>query len=214
MSGSRSLLFVDDYDMLRKIYVDILSDAGYQVMAASGAEQCMQALTRKIPDLILLDIMMKPVDGWETLLQIRSYPPALNVPVVMISGKAILPAEITRYGPLTDGFLRKPLQNATLIASIEEFFGWFEALTTQCDAARARGADEATVTSYFTLKRQERSVSRMLSIIRKEYGSGSDQMAAEIITDSINEIEDFIREISEKIATDEVGMNTMQDKTV
>ena len=206
MVGTRSLLFVDDYDMLRKIYVDILSDAGYQVMDASGAEQCMQALTEKIPDLILLDIMMKPVDGWETLLQIRAYPPSSGIPVVMISGKAILPSEVTRYGPLTDGFLRKPLQNAALISSIAEFFTWFEALKTQCEEARAKGADDAAVTSYFSLMRQERAVNRMLEIIRNEYGAGSDQMAADIIAESISEIEKSLADITRKIQITEPGI--------
>ncbi len=213
MTSARSLLFVDDYDMLRKIYVDILSDAGYQVTGASGADQCMQALLREVPDLILLDIMMKPVDGWETLLQIRSYPPALGVPVIMISGKAILPVEVTRFGPLTDGFFRKPLQNAVLIASIAEFFRWFEALQGQCAEARAKGADDAAVASYFSLKRQERAINRMLSIIQKEYGGGSDQTEVNSIADSISEIITFIKEISQKIEIIESDLSGMLDIT-
>lgn len=213
MAGIRSLLFVDDYDMLRKIYVDILSDAGYLVTDASDAEQCMQALSRNIPDLILLDIMMKPVDGWETLLQIRSYPPALGVPVVMISGKAILPAEVIRYGPMTDGFLRKPLQNAGLISSIAEFFRWFESLKEQCAGARTKGADDAVVTSYFSLKRQERAINRMLSIIQKEYGGENDNPTVDIIADSISEIEAFLDEISQKIEKIESELGGMLEKT-
>ena len=64
MSESRSLLFVDDYDMLRKIYAEIISNAGYRVAQAANADECMEALERDVPDLVLLDIMMKPVDGW------------------------------------------------------------------------------------------------------------------------------------------------------
>ncbi|MFH0968272.1 MAG: response regulator [Methanobacteriota archaeon] len=213
MTGTRSLLFVDDYDMLRKIYVDILSDAGYQVTDASSAKQCMEALSKKIPDLILLDIMMKPVDGWETLLQIRAYPPALGVPVVMISGKAILPVEVIRYGPLIDGFLRKPLQNAILIASIAEFFGWFEALKVQCASARAKGADDSVVAEYFSLKRQDKAIKRMLSIIQKEYGGGSDRIAVDSITDSINEIETFHEGITQRLEIVEPRLSGMLDLT-
>jgi DNA-binding NtrC family response regulator len=213
MADTRSLLFVDDYDMLRKIYVDILYDAGYQVIDAAGAEQCMQALSRNVPDLILLDIMMKPVDGWETLLQIRSYSPAIGIPVIMISGKAILPGEVTRYGPLIDGFLRKPLQNATLISSIADFFSWYEALKAQCDAARIQGINESTVTTFLSLKRQERAINRMLQIIRNEYGSGSDQMAAKIIADSIREIEILLEGISCRIKDAEEEMDVIPGKS-
>jgi CheY-like chemotaxis protein len=198
MADPRTLLFVDDYDMLRKIYREILTDAGYRVFEAASAAECMKSLSTDIPDLILLDIMMKPVDGWETLRMIRANPTTADLPVVMVSGKAVLPSEVTAYGPLIDGFLRKPLQNAVLISSIKDFFIWFDELKNQCEGARKGGADESAVSSYFTLRRQEKSMRLMLALIKREYESGGDMMANEIISDAIHKIEEFIEDICQK----------------
>jgi CheY-like chemotaxis protein len=212
MSESRSLLFVDDYDMLRKIYAEIITNAGYRVAEAANADECMESLKRDIPDLILLDIMMKPVDGWETLKRIRSYSPSSEVPVVMISGKAILPSEVIRYGPMIDGFMRKPLQNAVLLSSISEFFSWIEHLKSICDAARDNGIDTGMVASYFSLVRQKHSVQRMLAIINAEYSSSADMMAAQLIADSLKEVEMFAGEINRKIAAieKETGIENLE----
>ena len=199
MSDDRSILFVDDYDMLRKIYVEILSTAGYRMMEAANADECMQSLAREVPDLILLDIMMKPVDGWETLRQIRSLPTSATVPVVMVSGKAILPSEVTAYGPLIDGFMRKPLLNSVLLSKIKDFFIWFDTLKEQCRTARSQGVDETIVSSYFSLMRQERSMTIMLDMIRKEYDSAGDQMAVGIINEAMQGIEVTIHDVSAKI---------------
>ena len=143
----------------------------------------------------------------ETLRRIRSFPPSSDVPVVMISGKAILPSEVIRYGPMIDGFMRKPLQNAMLLSSISDFFIWIEELSAKCTAAREKGANDLLVSSYFSLKRQEKSVRRMLSIIQTEYSSSEDMMAAQLIADSLKEVEVFAQGICEKISAveDEIG---------
>lgn len=212
MSDARSILFVDDYDMLRQIYVEILSAAGYRVVGAADASECMESLGRDTPDLILLDIMMKPVDGWETLRQIRSFSSSSDVPVIMVSGKAILPSEVTGYGPLIDGFMRKPLLNAVLISMIKDFFIWFDALKEDCRIARFQGVDDTVVSSYFTLKRQERSMKIMLQMIRKEYDSAGDQMAYDIIHEAIREIEDLIQGLSDKVLEYEATIRSFSPK--
>lgn len=196
---SRSILFVDDYDMLRKIYLEILSDAGYTVQGASGAKECMESLTCSVPDLILLDIMMKPVDGWTTLSQIRAFPSSSRLPVIMISGKAILPQEITCYSPSIDGYLRKPLQNVTLLQSIEEFFTWFEQLTTECDRARNAGADPDLVDQYFSIRREYRSCSQMSEMIHREYDKGRDNHSSDILTEAFAEIDSYVREVEKRL---------------
>jgi len=199
MPDSRSILFVDDYDMLRQIYVEILTNAGYRVEEAADADQCMQVLQREIPDLILLDIMMKPVDGWEVLRQIRACPDAGDVPVIMVSGKAILPSEISEYGPMIDGFMRKPLLNEALLANIREFFSWFDALEEDCKKARFQGTDESVISSYRSLRRKERSLSVMLAMIRREYDTGGDKIASEIINEAMNNVDSMILDISTRI---------------
>ncbi len=200
MSRARSVLFVDDYEMLRQIYVEILSTAGYRMMEAADCQECMAEVSRETPDLILLDIMMKPVDGWETLRQIRSNPGTREVPVIMVSGKAILPSEVTAYGPLMDGFMRKPLLNAVLLSTIRDFFTWFDDLNDRCRKARFRGVDEDLVTAYASLCRQERSIGIMYNLIRREYDTPGDQMTSDIIGEAMEKIEELAHGISERIS--------------
>lgn len=206
---SRSILFVDDYDMLRKIYLEILSDAGYEVQGASGAKECMESLSQGIPDLILLDIMMKPVDGWTTLNQIRTFPSSSRVPVIMISGKAILPQEITNYAPSIDGYLRKPLQNVTLLQSIEEFFIWFEELTTECQSVRNAGADPNLVDQYFLFRREYRSSRQMNEMIHREYDKGRDNHPSDILTEAFAEIDTYVQEVEKRLrdTADQLGIS-------
>lgn len=196
---TRSILFVDDYDMLRRIYMELLSDAGYRVMGAANADECMASLACEIPDLILLDIMMKPVDGWATLRMIRSFPPSSGIPIIMISGKAILPQEVTQYGPLIDGYMRKPLQNAFLISSIAEYFSWFDSLRDRCEAAITAGRNPDDVALFFTLKRQERSVHLMYWMIKTEYEKNRDPASPHILIDAFNSIEAYIADMTEQI---------------
>ena len=195
----RLILFVDDYEMLRKIYVEILSEAGYRIQDASSAEECMSSLAQEIPDLILLDIMMKPVDGWATLLQIRDHLPSAGVPVIMISGKAILPQEISQYGPFIDGYLRKPLQNVTLLNSISAFFDWFDLLREVRDKALVSGKDPELVESYFKMRREYRSISQMYQMVQHEYDKTRDSLAADILTEAFAEIEHYIESVAQKL---------------
>jgi two-component system, OmpR family, response regulator len=205
---SRSILFVDDYDMLRKIYLEILSDAGYEVQGASGAKECMESLSQGVPDLILLDIMMKPVDGWTTLNQIRTFSSSSQVPVIMISGKAILPQEITNYAPSIDGYLRKPLQNVTLLQSLEDFFIWFEKLTTECERARKNGGDPDLVDQYFSSTREYRSSRQMNEMIHREYDKGRDNQPSDILTEAFAEIDSYIQTVEKKLrdTADKIGI--------
>ncbi len=196
---SRSILFVDDYEMLRKIYVEILSEAGYQIQDAASADECMQVLSREIPDLILLDIMMKPVDGWATLLQIRDNLPSSQVPVIMISGKAILPQEVTQYGPHIDGYLRKPLQNVTLLTALSDFFTWYEKLSKEMNIVKTSGKDPKLVDSYFQLRREYHSVTHMYGMIQHEYDKTRDSLTTNILADSFEEIDKHIAQLTQNI---------------
>jgi CheY-like chemotaxis protein len=185
--------------MLRKIYVEILSEAGYQIQDAASADECMQVLSREIPDLILLDIMMKPVDGWATLIQIRDNLPSSQVPVIMISGKAILPQEVTQYGPLIDGYLRKPLQNVTLLNALSDFFTWYEKLSKEMNIAKTSGKDPNLVDSYFQLRREYHSVTHMYGMIQHEYDKTRDSITTNILADSFEEIDKHIAQLTQNI---------------
>ena len=69
-----TVLIVDDDPAIREIFTVYLEMEGYRILAAAGGMECLDLLKTQKPDLILLDMMMEPMDGWETLLAIRSQP--------------------------------------------------------------------------------------------------------------------------------------------
>ncbi len=76
---------VDDDESNRFTLRLILESAGYDVLEAESGEECLEKLDHVRPDLILLDINMKGIDGWEVCRQIKERMPSILVPISMLS---------------------------------------------------------------------------------------------------------------------------------
>ena len=70
-----TILVVDDNPSIVDIFVNMLQQRGYATLTATSGEQALQILKNTRPDMILLDIMMEPLDGWQTLERIKAGPP-------------------------------------------------------------------------------------------------------------------------------------------
>jgi excisionase family DNA binding protein len=113
------VLIVDDDEKLREYVRVNLEAEGYEVREAGGAEEALGALGERSPDLILLDVMMPQVDGWETLRQIQEHTGIGAIPVVMFSGKVDeSAAEAEQRG--AQGFIGKPFDPRSLIESTKQ----------------------------------------------------------------------------------------------
>ncbi len=121
-NGRPVILFVDDNDILRSIISEVLEQAGYSVVCADGGESCLKTLTEIYPDMILLDIMMEPMDGWETLRAIRKSPACKDIPIVTLTGKIFLPSEMVEYGHEISGWIKKPIRMEPFVRMIQEIF--------------------------------------------------------------------------------------------
>ena len=118
--GRRLILIVDDDERLREFVRVNLEMEGYSVREAGSAEEGLTALEDEPPDLILLDVMMPHVDGWEMLRQIQERHGAGSIPIVMFSGKvdAQTAAQATARG--AQGFVGKPFNPQQLIESTKQ----------------------------------------------------------------------------------------------
>jgi excisionase family DNA binding protein len=85
--GGPSLLLVDDDERMRALVRLELERQGYEVQEAASADQGLAAIELRKPQLILLDVMMPPVDGWEMLRRIQERYGAGAIPVLMFSGQ-------------------------------------------------------------------------------------------------------------------------------
>jgi len=109
------VLLVDDDERVRELVRVNLEFEGYAVREAGGADEGLAAIEEAKPDLILLDVMMPQVDGWETLRQIQERWGAEAIPVVMFSGKVDEAAEAQAAAGGAQGFVGKPFDLQELI---------------------------------------------------------------------------------------------------
>ena len=113
------VLIVDDDARLREYVRVNLEAEGYEVREAASARAGLEALDRESPDLILLDVMMPRVDGWEMLKRVQERHGVGSIPVIMFSGKAEEgAAEAADRG--AHGFIGKPFDPRALNESTKQ----------------------------------------------------------------------------------------------
>jgi two-component system cell cycle response regulator len=112
------ILVVEDDPDARKVLSLILKLDGFEVMTASSGAEAIQILQTDVPDLILLDVMMPRMDGYEVCHQVRSNPATAQVAVIMLSGKAD-PESVKRGLEVgANDFLAKPIKPSSLTKHI------------------------------------------------------------------------------------------------
>jgi adenylate cyclase len=115
---SAKVLVVDDTPLNVKMLSDILAFNGYEVVTASGGQEALALLEAEKPDIVLLDVMMPDLDGYEVCKAIRANPGTAMLPVVMVTA---LDPQLERVKGLeagADDFLSKPLNKPELLARV------------------------------------------------------------------------------------------------
>ncbi len=114
-----TILVVDDTFETRQVLADVLTKAGYWVAAAENAESVMSHLELFVPDLILLDIMMPDVDGFELYHRLRALPPTAETPIIFVSALDNPDAVVRGLKLDAVDFIPKPFANRELLARVE-----------------------------------------------------------------------------------------------
>ncbi|MCX6683568.1 MAG: response regulator [Methanoregula sp.] len=148
-----SVLLVDDNTDLVELYTIVLTGKGYKTFAAYGGEECLALLKTTLPDLVLLDIMMEPMDGWETLTRIRSDIKTQSIPVIMVTGKKPTWDEIRNHMHDIEDYVVKPLTISALSDLVKSFFPRQQVIEHEIAIAKGAGADEVTLIEYRQLRR-------------------------------------------------------------
>ncbi len=117
MSGQ--LLLVDDEPGLREAVKDYLEDSGFKVKVASNAREGWELMQQTSPDLLISDIMMPQVDGYQFLKQVREDPRFKRLPVVFLTAKGMTGDRIQGYQAGVDAYLPKPFDPDELVAIVE-----------------------------------------------------------------------------------------------
>ena len=118
---NETIMIVDDSTFIVDGLVAILKRKGYKPVPALSGDECLELLKTSTPDLILLDIMMEPMDGWQTLTLIKNTPAKKDIPVFMVTGKAITDGEAQKYRGQFKIYLMKPVTPKQLKEAIEGY---------------------------------------------------------------------------------------------
>jgi twitching motility two-component system response regulator PilG len=116
-----TIMVVDDSPTVRKLISGKLEKCGHTVVSAADGMEALTKIKQIVPDLILLDIMMPQMDGYQVCKLIRNNEPTQGVPVIMISGKDGFFDKVRGRMAGTTGFITKPFGPETLMRTIETY---------------------------------------------------------------------------------------------
>jgi DNA-binding response OmpR family regulator len=121
----KKILVVDDEPDLREILQKKLSQSQFEAIVASGGEEALGICREAKPDLVLLDIAMPGMDGYETCKRLKEDKSTRDIPVLFLTAKDLDPQGITqRFTELgASGYLPKPSTFTELLAKIKEIIG-------------------------------------------------------------------------------------------
>jgi len=167
---NNSIMIVDDSPYIVDGLVTLLKRRGYQPVAAHGGDECLSLLTTARPELILLDIMMEPMDGWETLEHLKENPATKDIPVLMFSAKKITPDEAEEHCLSIDDFVSKPVNPDQLLESIERIFERRMDVAMEAIVAKDAGLDPEIVKEYSALRKNIEVDKNLLCVLRTSSG--------------------------------------------
>jgi twitching motility two-component system response regulator PilG len=123
LTKGKTILVVDDSATVRKLIAGKLEKFGHNVICSSDGEDALQQIKTTVPDLVLLDIAMPGMDGYQVCRQIRGWVSTANTPVVMISGKDGFFDKMRGRMAGAAGHITKPFGPETLMKAVEFYLG-------------------------------------------------------------------------------------------
>ena len=115
---SNRILVVEDQEDNRRILRDLLTSADYEIMEAENGEQALTAAAKQRPDLILMDIQLPIMDGYEATRRIKADPTLMHVPVIAVTSYALSGDKAKAAG--CDDFVPKPYSPRQLLVKIRQ----------------------------------------------------------------------------------------------
>jgi two-component system, OmpR family, response regulator VicR len=118
--NKKLILCIEDEEEMIDLIRLILTRRGFNVLGANGGKEGLEAIRQKHPDLILLDLMMPDMDGWEVYQQMKADEATKNIPVIVVTAKAqsidkVLGLHIAKV----DDYIAKPFSPQELLNSVD-----------------------------------------------------------------------------------------------
>jgi two-component system cell cycle response regulator DivK len=118
---SKRILVVEDNEDNRQIIRDLLTSVGYELIEAADGMEGVAMAQHHRPDLILMDVQLPVMDGYEATRQIRTVPELADVPIIAVTSYALSGDEAKTREAGCDGYVAKPFSPRQLLAKLREF---------------------------------------------------------------------------------------------
>jgi len=140
MNNPPLILVVDDNETNRDILITRLEKHGYQLLQAADGEEALASVAQHSPDLILLDVEMPKLDGFEVCRRLKNDPAMPFIPIVLVTARAASQDVVTGLDAGADEYLTKPIDQAALVARVRSMLR----VKALHDQVQAQAADLAT----------------------------------------------------------------------
>jgi len=119
--AKKRILIVEDEESLLKLESILLTSRGYDVKGVTDGQAALDAVTSSKPDLVLLDIMLPVIDGFEVCRRIKSAEATRHIPVIMLTAKKSREDMARGEEVGADWYITKPFKSAMVIETIQRF---------------------------------------------------------------------------------------------
>ena len=120
---AKRILVVEDHEENRQILRDLLGHAGYEMLEAHTGEDGVTAAGRERPDLILMDIQLPGIDGYEVTRRIKADPALRAIPIIAVTSYALSGDDLKALAAGCDAYVTKPFSPRALLGKIRELLG-------------------------------------------------------------------------------------------
>jgi CheY-like chemotaxis protein len=119
----KRVLLVEDNEDNRTVYRTILEHFGYEVIEARNGQDGIQMAREDSPDLILMDISIPVIDGWEATKMLKADEATSHIPIIALTAHALATDRAKAEEVGCDGYLAKPCEPRRVVAEVERFIG-------------------------------------------------------------------------------------------
>ena len=205
-AARQTVLVVDDSPDVTEVVSYALTREGYNCITASSGEECLAILPVQKPDVILLDVVMGPLDGWSTLRQIKKNPETRTIPVLMLTANHLTAQDARLYHICIEDYIRKPFREEELSAAIEQILARKTVFRESLVIAKKAGVDKEKFCRLAALSTRVSVDKKIISILEKP----DEEMQMAGTPD--REIKTVISELIQNIRSGEVQMEELRSE--
>jgi two-component system cell cycle response regulator DivK len=118
---SKRILVIEDHEDNRRILRDLLTSAGYEPLEAVTGEEGVALAETHRPDLILMDIQLPGLDGYEATRRIKANPALRHIPIIAVTSYALSGDDVKAKEAGCDAYVTKPFSPRALLATVREY---------------------------------------------------------------------------------------------